>query len=171
MFWALWFPLMLFGICLIIGIVFAIKKKKSAPLGYGFLIGFGVGAIACICGLGYNQEQADSNLKSVYADLQNPVYIETIPGSTDGQKYLIYTEDVTRGGVYNYYYLNANTNIPEYASIVSAQIRFVYDNPSKPYYAEIKADCKAKRLWVLTCTNPSPYRLEFHLPPDSILKY
>ena len=171
MFWILWLPLIIFGICTLIGTILALCYKDSGKFGYGFMFGFMFGGIACICGLGYNSEQSSWNLKSVYADLENPTYIETIPGNTDGQKYLIFTEDLTHGGNYSYYYLNAETNIPEYASIDSAQIRLVYDSPAKPYFAEIMTICKVKSLWILTCTNPSPYKLEFHLPPNSILKY
>ena len=171
MFWILWLPLFVFLCIFVTATIKSIIKKKPNYSLSGFLWGLLWGLFIVSVGLIINQQLSISNVAKVYADLENPVYIETIPGNTDGNKYLIYTENVADGGTYNYYYLNSESSIPKYAEIKSAEVRLVYDNPAKPFFVEIKAICSSKKIWLLWCTNPSPYKVEFHLSEDAIIKY
>ena len=167
MFWSVWLPLCIVAFLIIgpklnrkLGVWIA---NQGGPLFWVFLV-----AAVTFVGLVINTVFAPL-AKTVYPDLKNPIYLTPIPGNQDN-KYLISTEDLIHGEKYTLYFLNSETGIPEQITFDHSQVRIVYDNPPRPFSAKILYTCKAKRFWLLHCTNPSPYLYELHLPTDPILK-
>jgi hypothetical protein len=171
MFWIFWLPIIVFVAMMIWSVI-------DIVVGFGdwddfaqyIFISFLTAAIVfMIFGLGSVLISYAVPAKSVYSDTENPVYLVQFPGSENNQ-YLISTEDLKSGEKYSYYFINPETGIPEQEFIDRSKARLVFDNPEKPFYAEVKYTCPASEFWLVDCASTSPYKIEFHLPDNSILK-
>ena len=170
MFWVLWLPIAAFAVMLIFVIVDCIRWgfwhdffNNLLMISLVTMLIFMVASVVSLIVATYVPA------KTVYSDAENPVYLVQIPENKDN-KYLISTEDLKQGEIYSYYFKNSDTGISELATIDRSKARVVFDSPTQPFFAEIKYTCAASKFWLIDCTNLSPYKIEFHLPEDSILK-
>lgn len=170
MFWIVWLPLIVLFLVALISILYDISSGVDLDsileaLWRGIKVGFWVFVVGIVINI-VGAATITANL--VYADIEHPIYLARVPDQNT-PKYIVSTEALNSGGVYTYYFIN-NHGVPDSANSNPSYIRLVEDNPAKPFYAPVKHTCPFNRFWFLWCSSNSPYTMEFHVPPDSILK-
>jgi len=170
MFWLLWLPISILCLGIIIVVCRAIAKKGTDVLG-GIGISVVIAFIVFFIG-GYTSDVVARRTpaQSIYVDLAKPIYL--VPAPDQEGVYLYADEDIDKVPQYIYYFISSQPIYPEYPqaeTIGMSEARIVYDSPEKPFFAYVRFTCKASYFWLLSCKNSSPYTVEFHLPPNSII--
>jgi len=172
MFWILWLPLSVLCLGIFITIYGAVQTKSGNEVFDGIGISLAAAFLFFLVGGSLSDLVAKRTpAQSVYVDLENVIYLAPVPNGNEGE-YLYSDGDIENSARYIYYYITSQPVYPEYPqdqTILMSQARVVYDSPEKPFFAYIKQVCKTSEFWLLSCKSTSPYTVEFHLPPNSII--